>query len=195
MKIKATAVSMLAVAVLTGCWAEEDPVTSDDDAKAGGTTAGRDDAEDSSTSAGTAEDPYPVGTTVVIGDWDVVFDETVLDATDAVMSENEFNPEPQAGRQFVMVGVTATNIGDANAAMWADLQFGFQGSDGTLHSEIADDSTCGVIPDPISDDFDVAPDHEAIGNVCVSVPAEYIDGGAWHVTDILETQEAYFAHS
>lgn len=67
------------------------------------TTSG--DATGSATNS--RDNPYPVGSAITEGDWTVTVNEVTLDATQAVLDEDEFNDPPPAGSQYLMVNITA----------------------------------------------------------------------------------------
>ncbi len=183
----ATAIgAVLAGLTLIACGAGSDP---DGD----GATIVEDNGEDTQVAAaeedsgpedaaGTRPNPLAPGTTFAVGDWTVELAPTNTDAEDVVRDENIFNDPPADGRQFVLVEVTVTYTGDDSGTPWLDLSFDFYGSDGNTFGSGSDDY-CGVIPDSLNDHGEMFPDASATGNVCVSVPADQIDGGAWIIEE------------
>lgn len=152
------------------------------------------DGADAGAAEGTRENPLAPGVTFAVGDWTVQLDTTNLDADDLVAAENEFNEPPAEGRRFVMVEATVTYTGDDSGIPWVDLSFEFYGSDGNTFGTSLDDY-CGVIANPLEDHGEMFPDASATGNVCVSVPTDQIDGGAWIVEEPLavETDRTFVA--
>ncbi len=126
---------------------------------------------------GTRQNPLAPGTAFTVGDWTVDLAPTNVDADEVVLAENMFNDAPPDGERFVMVEVTTTYNGDDSGTPWIDLRFRFMGADGNTH----DEGECGVIPDPLFDVGEMFPGATASGNVCVSVPVDQIEGGAWIV--------------
>ncbi|MFC5338435.1 DUF4352 domain-containing protein [Leucobacter denitrificans] len=92
--------------------------TAIDEAFGGGETtavAPATDGEEAETPAddqGTRESPYPVGTTITQGDWDLTINSVTLDATDAIVAENMLNEAPSEGNQYLMVNATVTYNGE-----------------------------------------------------------------------------------
>lgn len=91
-----------------------------DDAFGGGdvsvaTPAAAGPAGDSGTGApedqGTRTSPYPLGSVITDGDWQVTVNSVTADANDAVAAENSFNDPPPAGSQYLLANVTITYTG------------------------------------------------------------------------------------
>lgn len=125
---------------------------------------------------GTRENPYSVGDTVPVGDWEVTITSVNHDAEDEIMAENQFNDPPAEGRQFVMVSLDATYVGDDSGLAWIDLQFSFVTGSGNTTGTSMDDY-CGVTPGSLFDHGEQFPGATVSGNECFAVPADDIDGG------------------
>lgn len=181
-KVLTAAAGTLAVLATIACGLGSNP--DGDGAKIVDETGGNGDAaaadEVSEAAAGTRQNPLDPGASFTVGDWTVQIGETDPDAGEIVAAENQFNDPPAEGRQFVMVEVDVTYTGDDSGHPWVDLSFAFYGADGNTFGTNSDDY-CGVIPDDLMDIGEMFPGASASGNVCVSVPAEQIDGGAWIV--------------
>lgn len=131
---------------------------------------------------GTTRDaPLPAGAEFGNEDWTVTVAPTTRDAGEAIAAENEFNDPPAEGRQFVMTEVTATYTGDETGTPWVDLSIEFVGSQGNTFGTGSDDY-CGVIPNDLSNVGEMHNGASGSGNVCVSVPADQIEGGVWSVS-------------
>ena len=65
---------------------------------------------------GTRGNPYPLGETITVGEWDVTVTDVAEDATAEVLAENSFNEVPPDGRQFLMIGIEATYNEDASTS-------------------------------------------------------------------------------
>lgn len=78
--------------------------------EADGTVAEEAPAEDAE--AGTRENPVPLGSSLEGRDWTVTINSVTLDATDAVLAENQFNDEPAEGNVYILVNYTITYTGD-----------------------------------------------------------------------------------
>ena len=72
---------------------------------------------------GTRGNPYPIGETIAVGEWDITVTDVAEDATAEVLAENSFNEVPADGRQFFMVGIEATYNGDASDFLFASTSF------------------------------------------------------------------------
>lgn len=149
------------------------------------------DAEPEVAAAGTRENPLRAGSTVELGSWSVTLGLSNADATEAVMSENEFNESPAEGRKFVLVPVTAVYSGDEPGLAWMELTIEFVGSAGNTFGSAFEDN-CGVIPDPLIDQGEVFAGGEVGGNVCVAVPTDQIAEGAWSVSESFSFDDTRF---
>lgn len=115
---------------------------------------------------GSSDAPLAFGETVTTEDWEVTLGAPV-DATDAVMAENQFNSPPAEGSAFYTLPVTATYLGDETGVAWIDLTAGFVGADG-----VATVDGCGVVPGDLMDVEELATGEVAEGNLCVAVPVD-----------------------
>ena len=189
---KSLTITAAALALLTGiaCGSGNDPdgegaeIVDDP----GAASAPATETEEES-AAGTRENPLAPGVTFAVGDWTVQLGATDTDADDIVAAENQFNEPPVDGRRFVMVEATITYTGTESGTPWIDLTFEFYGSGGNTFGTAVDDF-CGVIPDALDEHGEMFPDATATGNVCVSVPADQIEGGAWIVEDLFSLDDS-----
>lgn len=69
-------------------------------------------AKPAAAEVGTRNNPYPIGSKITDGDWDLVVNSVTLDATQAISAANAFNDAPASGSQFLMVNITATYNGN-----------------------------------------------------------------------------------
>ncbi|WP_182347764.1 DUF4352 domain-containing protein [Tomitella gaofuii] len=69
------------------------------------------DSGSSSADQGTRNNPYPLGSTISDGDWQVTVNSVTLDADDVVSAENPFNDAAAAGSQYLLANVTVTYTG------------------------------------------------------------------------------------
>jgi hypothetical protein len=129
-----------------------------------------------------------VGIGASVGDWSVTLDVTNKNATDAVSAENQFNDPPAAGRNLVMTRVTVIYNGDGQERPSFDLQFQFAGSAGNTFGSGTSDY-CGVIPDSLTNVGEMFAGATGSGNICVSVDAAQIEGGAWYVQELLNMSD------
>lgn len=159
-------------------------------------------AEESSPAAdsklGTRENPLPIGTTIEMGDWKLTVTDVALDATETVMSENEFNEPPADGRQFVMFGVEATYDGTDSGTAWLDFSWAIVGSGGNTFGDSGDmEDYCGVIPNDLNEAGEAFPGASVSGNVCFSVPSDQIEGSTIRIEELIsfEDTRAFYATS
>lgn len=128
----------------------------------------------SSDEPGTRDNPIPVGQVVTNMDWEIALG-TPREANAEVTAENQFNDKPEAGREFWIVPVTATYIGDESGSTMFGVRVSFVGSDNRTYAD-----SCGVIPDSLNDVGELYKGGVAKGNACVAVPAGA--DGLWAVT-------------
>ena len=106
-------------------------------------------------SAGTRENPVPIGTTVDLGNgWTLRVVGVVPDATRRVLNENMFNDPPERGNQFVLAKLRACYTGD-DSSEFNRYYLHVVGA-----SAVAYDQSVGVMPDPL-------PDSEVFSGGCV----------------------------
>lgn len=123
---------------------------------------------------GTLDDPLPVGAVADIGDWRLRVTGVTPEATDEVLAENQFNDPPAEGRQFFMVHLEATYVGEESSNFWVDVSMKVVGPSNVAYESFED--SCGVIPDPIDDSGETFPGGSIVGNACWSVSAEDAGG-------------------
>lgn len=144
----------------------------------GGDTETSEAAEETAADGTSPDSPLPAGTEVEVGDWTITVSDVELDATEAVLAENEFNEEPADGNQFAMYAVEGTYNGDETGTLWLDLTIGvFAG--GTYY-----DDCPNVIPDDLIDSSEVANGADASGNECAEIPSADADGALIYIEDI-----------
>lgn len=67
--------------------------------------------QDTTADQGTRTNPYPLGSVIIDGDWQVRVNSVTPDANDAVAAENMFNDPPPPGSQYLLANVTITYTG------------------------------------------------------------------------------------
>lgn len=147
---------------------------------------------------GTRENPLPIGTTIEMGDWKLTVTDVALDATEAIMSENEFNEPPVDGRQFLLFGVEATYDGTDSGTAWLDFSWAVVGSGGNTFGDSGDlEDYCGVIPNDLNEAGEAFPGASVSGNVCFSVPSDQVDGSTIRIEELMsfEDTRAFYATS
>lgn len=73
----------------------------------------------------TRENPFPIGTTVEQGDWTFTLNRVDLDATQAILDENEFNDAPDDGMLYILANMTLTYVGtdSEGSTPWATVEY------------------------------------------------------------------------
>jgi len=111
-----------------------------------------------------------IGETSDIGDWSVRVVEVMSDATELVMSENDFNDPPAEGNQFFVAALEAEYVGSESGTFWIDMIWKALGPSAVAYEAIGAD--CGVIPDAIADAGETFPGGVITGNVCWAVSSD-----------------------
>jgi hypothetical protein len=110
-----------------------------------------------------------VGDSATVGPWEMRVVAVTPDATDQVMTENQFNDPPVEGNQFYIATLEATYSGDDSSTFWIDMTLKAIGESNVAYE--AFEAGCGVIPDDINDAGETFPGGTITGNVCWSVGA------------------------
>ncbi len=97
----------------------------------------------------------------------------VPDATDLVLTENEFNDPPAEGRQFYIVEISATYQGTESDFILSGLTITSVGDSAVAYSDFED--TCGVIPDELDTFSEVFPGGTQVGILCWQIRSEDAD--------------------
>ena len=129
---------------------------------------------------GTRGNPYPIGDTISVGEWDITVTDVAEDATADILAENSFNEVPADGRQFFMVGIEATYNGTASDFLFASTSLSTVGS---LALAYTGEDTCGVVPREIEVFSEVFPGGTVAGNLCWSVRSEDVDSLVLYVQE------------
>ncbi|GAA1693468.1 hypothetical protein GCM10009830_46620 [Glycomyces endophyticus] len=161
--------ALIALAALSACSAGGDTDSGSDDTAADETTveAAAEEQEETATGDGTSpEAPLPAGSAVEIGDWTITVADVALDATDAVMAENEFNTPPADGNTFATFTIDGTYNGTETGSLWLDATVGIW-ADGVMSE------TCSnIVANDIIDVADVTAGGTASGATCAEYAAD-----------------------
>ena len=122
-------------------------------------------------SAGTRDNPLPIGAAVTVGDWEVTVTAVNQNAADVAAAENQFNDPPAEGSNFVLIGIKATYSGADSGTFWVDNTSKVLGAGGNTF-----DANCGVVPNPIMDAGETFPGATIESNMCFSVESAQLDG-------------------
>ncbi|MEV0571152.1 DUF4352 domain-containing protein [Micrococcus luteus] len=166
---------------LTACGETASPSEEDAPAAAGSSTTSapagaEEDADEpeqqAGGTAGTREDPLPLGTPIEGENWVVTVNEVTPDATDAVMAANEFNDAPAEGTQYLLADVTVEYTGDESEMIMIGTSFAFV----TVTGETIDTGDAFVVgPEELDTTQELYNGGTAQGNVVLQVP-EGADG-------------------
>lgn len=110
--------------------------------------------------------PAPIGTTVVVGNWEIVVESVTPDATSEVLAANQFNDPPQDGHQFFIATISATYFGgeEESSSFSFDVSLQALGSSAVAYRE--HEHRCGVIPDELDAYREVFEGGTVSGNIC-----------------------------
>ena len=123
-------------------------------------------SEPAAAEQGTRTNPFPAGTLVANDDWDITIG-TPREAWGEIKAENQFNSPPEDGTEYWIVPLSGTYKGAETAAPWVDLSVQFVGDDSVTY----DGSTCGVIPEDLTEVGELYTGGQFTANECVVVPA------------------------
>lgn len=146
------------------------------------------DEDNGSADEGTRDNPYSIGTTVSSDDWEMTVTDVTLDATDEVLAENEFNEQPDAGNQYMMVDVDITYTGEE--------------PDGEMPMATIEYVTAGGNTFDGLDDMVVAPNEldsletlyngaTTSGSIAIQIPTEDADAGVLAISPDMFADKVY----
>ena len=125
-----------------------------------------------------------IGRVGQVGNYDVTVVSVTQDATDLVMTENEFNDPPADGKQFFIARVAVTYTGSESGLPASELNFQAVGDANAAYATFTD--TCGVIPDDSYLVSDLFEDGSAEFNVCWAIDSEDADSLVMYVESYLD---------
>lgn len=137
-------------------------------------------ADEGSSEEGTRGNPHPIGSTIENDEWRVVVNSVTPAATDAVLSENDFNEPPSDGAQYMLVDYSTTYVGDnADGEMPAFVSVEYVTADGTTVNSF---DNVVVAPDAIDTASTLYTEGTATGNAVFEVPTDTADQGVLAIT-------------
>ena len=156
----------------------EAPVSNDDEAaEQDESPAEADEQNDAGTTGeeGTRDNPLPLGSTIRSEDWEVTLNSVDLNATEAVLSENPLNDEPEEGNGYITANVTATYVGDDPAGETpAGVRVEYVSASGNSFDTTA---SMVIVPDSFNRSETLYEGASTTGNLGVEVPLEDIENG------------------
>lgn len=125
---------------------------------------------------GLREAPVPQGTATTIGSgWTVRVDGAQLDGNAAMAAANQFNQVPAAGKQYVLVSVTAAyDVAGSKSFLATDVFFKVVGPKGVAYESY---ECLAVPPTPLDTTTDVFAGGTVAGNLCFLVDSPDAAGG------------------
>ena len=134
---------------------------------------------------GSIEQPAAIGDTITFTDyseadeWQVVVGDPTLDATADVLAADEFNLEPAAGSQYVVVPLTYTYVGTESGYPFLGASPEFVGSDGAIYPV-----TYATYPESLYDAPELTSGAQAPVNAVFEVPTAAVAGGLLKLSSI-----------
>lgn len=149
----------------------------------------------------TTPDPLPplelpvarVGEAVDLGGWRIAVVDHVADATGVVMAENQFNDPPLQGESFTMIRLRVERIADTPGSLFSELTASVVGSSRVARSPFT--SSCGVIPDPLTDLPEAVQGTVLEGNLCWAVESGDVEGLVLFLTEFASGERVYLSVS
>ncbi|MDO9556174.1 MAG: hypothetical protein Q7J82_01120 [Coriobacteriia bacterium] len=138
---------------------------------------------------GMREDPLPVGSTALIGDWEVTVVSVDTEADDEIANTNQFNDPPPDGYRFVLVNLEGTYVGDESGNFGVDVLWKVLGSKGNTFETY---DVFAVSPNPIDDTGEAFPGAMVSGDFVIAVPIDQIDGGAIILEEMFGDSRSFF---
>ncbi|QDQ97494.1 DUF4352 domain-containing protein [Tomitella fengzijianii] len=122
----------------------------------------------SSSEQGTRGNPYPIGSTITDGDWQVTVNSVTLNADDAVTAENPFNDAPAAGSQYLLADVTVTYTGSDPQGKMPFTSIDYVTADGNTVNSF---DSMVVAPDPLDTLSPLFEGASTTGNLVFTAPS------------------------
>lgn len=157
------------------------PATEDEPSEAEPSEA---ESEAGEAAEGTRENPLPLGTRAMVGDYEIAVTEAVLDATQQNLDNNEFNEAPPEGTQYVLVSLEGKYVGEDSGDPGIDLMWKMLGPGNNTFDSLwqPDDAPDDFYPsctlDTMYDTREVFPDGEWTGKICILMPSDQVEGSS-----------------
>lgn len=107
-----------------------------------------------------------------VGGWEVKVLSVTLDADEVVANHSEFNQEPEAGTQYVLITVQATRTGEGPATFADELYSAFIGSAGDTFEAAPVD-----VPDSLNEVGETQQGASVTANLVFRVASDQVEGG------------------
>ena len=129
---------------------------------------------DATATGESTEDPLPLGTPISVDDWTVTVHGVDLDATEAVMAENDANRVPEEGQKYIAADVSVTYSGSSPEGAVTDAEIRYETGEKTstiFHYDAA-------APNQLDLGSTLHGGDTIRGNMAFLVPADTADQGA-----------------
>ena len=179
-------ISALITIVMIGVFTSLQTVTDDfDDFGVDEPSITEPDGSEGGDGVGSIEQPAAIGDTITFTDysevdeWQVVVGDPTLDATADVLAADEFNLEPAAGSQYVVVPLVYTYLGAESGYPFLGASPEFIGSDGAIYPV-----TYATYPESLYDAPELTTGAQAPVNAVFEVPSTAVAGGLLKLSSI-----------
>lgn len=170
------------------------PEASADDAEeAGSEDAGSEEAgseEGSDGEQGTRANPYAPGAEISSSDWAVTVNSVDLDATDAVLAENELNEAPEEGHTYILVDITVQYTGDDPEGSMPMTSVAYVSPEGNTFDRT---DKSAVAPNSFDSTSTLYEGASTTGNIALQVPADSLEDGTLKVSPGMLADDVFVA--
>ncbi|MGW0177801.1 DUF4352 domain-containing protein [Nocardia sp. NPDC003345] len=146
--------------------------------------------EAASTDQGTRTNPYPLGSVITDGDWQVTVNSVTADANDAVATENSFNDPAPAGSQYLLANVTVTYTGTNPQGETPFATISYVTADGNTVNSY---DSMTVAPDALDTLSPLFQGASTTGNLVFTVPAASATQGTLAVEATMFADKVFVA--
>lgn len=148
--------------------------------------------QDATADQGTRTNPYPLGSVITDGDWQVTVNSVTTDANNAVAAENPFNDPPPPGAQYLLANVTITYTGTDPQGEMPFTTVSYVTADGNTVNSYDSDVVAPDALDTLSPLFQGA---STTGNVDFTVPTASATQGTLAVEPAMFSDKIFVAVS
>lgn len=145
---------------------------------------------DSSKQGASRETPLPLGSTLETKDWAVTINSVDLNATEAVMAENQFNEAPTADQTYILVNATIKFKGDEASGSTPMSSIQYVTAEG---NSISSGDNLAVAPESLDTLSTLYKDASVTGNMVFAVPAASAAQGVLAVRPDMFSEKKFVA--
>ncbi|GAB3191012.1 hypothetical protein [Nesterenkonia suensis] len=172
----------------------EDAATSEEEADAAAASDEEDEAPaagaDDDAEQGTRANPYPLGSEITTSDWAVTVNSVDLDATAAVLEENQFNEDPEEGHTYILVNLSVQYIGDDPEGDMPMVSVSYVSPEGNT---FASHDRSAVEPDSFDSMSTLYEGASTTGNIALHVPTDGVEDGVLKVSPGMFADDVFVA--